>query len=321
MYFEKIVRFLTGELEGKEQDELLNLVKTNSENKKNFEKVKKIWEKSSDLSVLERINVPEDWSSVQSRLKPKFRIHAKKIPLQRFILRAAVVIIIAFGLVWSLYKVTSLFPWNKMTAYSSDVTIREVILPDGSIVLLNKNSEIIFNQNFNQNNRELFFRGEGYFKVAENRSLPFVIRAQNSTIQAIGTSFNVKEDTSSVRITVTSGKVSIYETKNRNNHIEIIKNQAASFEYATRKIIYGQNSDLNFLSWKTGRFEFFKTPTVDVLTTIADYFDKKIVFKTSVSDSITGIFENQPLDEILKEIELTTSIKIENIQNLIIVRK
>jgi len=105
------------------------------------------------------------------------------------------------------------------------------------------------------------------------------------------------------------------------NQVKLVKNEMASFEYTTRKIIYGQNNDLNFLSWKTGRFEFIKTPTVDVLNTIAAYFNKKLIIRIPVRDSITGVFENQPLDEILKEIELTSSLKIDNQQDYIIVRK
>ena len=137
----------------------------------------------------------------------------------------------------------------------------------------------------------------------------------------VGTRFNIRDDSSSVTVTVISGKIWLYETGNRQNQVKLIRNETASFEYATKKIIYGQNSDLNFLSWKTGRFEFIKTPTVDVLNTIATYFNKKLIIHSPVKDSITGVFENQPLDDILKEIELTSSLTIENQPDYIIVRK
>ncbi len=321
MDFANSVRFLTGEMEEKERVELLKILDENPDAKKKFELLKKIWEKSSGLNTFSAIDIDEDWQNIQSKLKPKFKLRSQKIPFSGFMIRTAVILLIAFGLAFGLYRLVNILPKTELITNSSINTIQEFTLPDGSVVLLNKNSQISYNQKFNKNNRELFFSGEAFFKVAANSALPFVIRTCNTTIQVVGTSFNIKDDTSAVKVTVVTGKVSFYETKNRNNHIELVKNQVASFEYATRKIIYGQNSDLNFLSWKTGRFEFFKTPTLDVLATLADYFNKKLIIKIPLKDSITGIFENQPLEEILKEIELTSSLKIENNQDYIIVRK
>jgi ferric-dicitrate binding protein FerR (iron transport regulator) len=230
-------------------------------------------------------------------------------------------LIFAFLLTFGLYNIIHLVPKSETVRIASSESIQDFSLPDGTSVTLNKHSFITYNKRFNKNHREIFFSGEAYFEVDQGNRLPFVIRSNNSTIQVVGTRFNIRDDSSSVTVTVLSGKVWLYETGNRQNQVRLVKNETASFEYATKKIVYGQNSDLNFLSWKTGRFEFYKTPTVDVLITIATYFDKKLIIRSPVRDSITGVFDNQPLDDILNEIELTSSLKIENQQDQIIVRK
>jgi transmembrane sensor len=321
MDLELIIRFLTEGLDEKEEAELSGWIEEHDGNRKKFEHIRSIWEKSQQLKAFEDIKVEEDWEHIRPHLKPKFKSHAQKLPVSSFLLRIAVLLIIAFGLTFGLYKMIRFVPKINTYSFSSSENIKDFTLPDGSSVTLNKNSFISYNKKYNKNNREVFFGGEAYFDVIKDNSLPFVIRTSNSTLQVVGTCFNVRDDSSSVTVTVISGKVWLYETGNRQNQVKLVRNETASFEYATRKIIYGQNSNLNFLSWKTGRFEFIKTPTVDVLNTIATYFNKKLIIRIPVRDSITGVFENQPLDEILKEIELTSSLKIENQQDYIIVRK
>ena len=320
MDLELIIRFLRDDLNDKEKAELTGWIEHES-NRKKFEHIKNLWEKFHQLKSFEEINVKEDWELIRPHLKPKYQLHAKKLPLTSFILKVALLLIFAFILTFGLYKIIHYMPKDDAVSIISYEGIKDFSLPDGTSVTLNKNSFITYNKRFNRNHREIFFSGEAYFEVIKGNRLPFVIRTNNSTIQVVGTRFNIRDDSSSVTVTVISGKIWLYETGNRQNQVRLVKNETASFEYATKKIIYGQNSDLNFLSWKTGRFAFIKTPTVDVLNTIATYFNKKLIIHSPLRDSITGVFENQPLGEILKEIELTSSLKIENQQDYIIVRK
>lgn len=321
MYLEWLVRFITGDLEEKEKAELTEWMNKDESNRKKFEHFRYLWEKSHQLRSFDQIGVKEGWEVVRPRLKSKFKLHSQKLSLSSFLMRVAVLLILACGMVFGLYKIIHFVPKDEAVNVMSADNIRDLSLPDGTWITLNKNSLITYDKRFNKNNREIFFSGEAYFDVIRGHRLPFVIRTSNSTIQVVGTSFNIRDDSSSVTVTVISGKVWLYETANRQNQVKLVKNETASFKYATKKIIYGQNSDLNFLSWKTGRFEFVKTPTVDVLNTIASYYNKKLIIRIPVRDSITGVFENQPLDEILKEIELTSSLKIDNQEDYIIVRK
>lgn len=321
MDLELIIRFLRDDLNDKEKAELTGWIEEHESNSKKFEHIKNLWEKSHQLKAFEEINVKEDWELVRPHLKPKYQLHAKKLPLTSFILKVAVLLIFAFILTFGLYKIIHDMPKDNTVSIISSEGIEDFYLPDGTSVTLNKNSFIKYNKRFNKNHREIFFGGEAYFEVIKGNRLPFVVRTSNSTIQVVGTRFNIRDDSSSVTVTVISGKIWLYETGNRQNQVRLVKNETASFEYATKRIIYGQNSDLNFLSWKTGRFEFIKTPTIDVLNTIATYFNKQLIIHSPVRDSITGVFENQPLNDILKEIELTSSLKIENQQDYIIVRK
>jgi transmembrane sensor len=83
------------------------------------------------------------------------------------------------------------------------------VLPDGSTVLLNTNTEI--QVHFNRNIREVILtRGEALFTVAHAEGRPFEVAAGGASVRAIGTSFVVRRvDSTRVEILVSRGRVSV----------------------------------------------------------------------------------------------------------------
>lgn len=83
------------------------------------------------------------------------------------------------------------------------------VLPDGSTVLLNTNTEI--QVHFNRRVREVILtRGEALFTVAHAEGRPFEVAAGGASVRAIGTSFVVRRlEPKSVEILVSRGRVSV----------------------------------------------------------------------------------------------------------------
>jgi len=81
-------------------------------------------------------------------------------------------------------------------------------LADGSVVLLNTNSQIKVDYNNEFRNIRLL-QGEAHFTVAKGAARPFRVYAGNGRVQAVGTAFSVylKDDT--VDVTVTEGRVAL----------------------------------------------------------------------------------------------------------------
>ncbi|NJK86400.1 MAG: FecR family protein [Bacteroidales bacterium] len=239
----------------------------------------------------------------------------------KYISKIAAILLLAIGLTFSLVKITRISAKTDIITLSTANNLKNITLPDGTEITLNKNSHVSYTTSFNKNNRKIELEGEAFFKVQKNSSLPFMVLVKNSTIQVVGTSFNIKEDTSSVNVTVIAGRLIFYETGNKQNSISLKGSETASFYHSTRKIIYGTNTNSDFLIWKTGKLIFTKTPTLEVLNTIAKHFDKKLIVQTTLNDSITGVFDNQSLNEILFEIKMAASINIEHHNEYIVVKK
>lgn len=101
--------------------------------------------------------------------------------------------------------------WGTADTYKSAVGERRVIvLEDGSRVTLNTAS--VLQVHFSRAERSLHLvSGEALFEVAHNAHRPFVVKAANSHIRAIGTAFSVRLRSDLAEVTVTEGTVAVIE--------------------------------------------------------------------------------------------------------------
>lgn len=98
---------------------------------------------------------------------------------------------------------------DKNGYYSSAIGKQTSIsLSDGSIVLLNTNSQIRVDYNGAHRNVHLI-QGEAYFNVAKNKDKPFRVYAGEGRVQAVGTAFTVFLREQDVEVLVTEGKVDL----------------------------------------------------------------------------------------------------------------
>lgn len=88
-------------------------------------------------------------------------------------------------------------------------------LPDGSIVWLNELSAIHFPKQFDNDKREVLLTGEAFFEVIPDKTRPFFVRTEETTIRVLGTSFNVHayHREPHTRITVETGKVAVSDSE------------------------------------------------------------------------------------------------------------
>jgi transmembrane sensor len=81
-------------------------------------------------------------------------------------------------------------------------------LQDGSSIELDARTRIKVNFSSTRRNVELLY-GQALFHVAHNPSRPFIVRAADREITALGTQFDVRLDETSVRVTLIEGKVQV----------------------------------------------------------------------------------------------------------------
>ena len=224
-------------------------------------KTEKEWKVTGMMNNEKEINVDVAWNKVYSRLD-KNELTKSGNSSKLFILRREFIRIAAVSLVIIALGVTALYLKNNGLSFSriSVVTGSNeknvlVDLPDGSIITLNRNSELSYSRKFGKESRNVKIKGEGFFDIAHDPANPFVVDAEGATIKVLGTKFNVitKNSSSEVEVFVTNGKV-------------MLSNNAGSKSLFLEPGFIGKigvensekinNEDPNYMAWNTGQLVY-----------------------------------------------------------------
>ena len=89
---------------------------------------------------------------------------------------------------------------------------RLIHLPDGSTVVIMKDSKITYSPEYDKlDRREVYLEGQAYFDVKHNISRPFIVHTGSLQTIVLGTAFNIRalKGDNKIIVTVTRGKVSV----------------------------------------------------------------------------------------------------------------
>lgn len=132
---------------------------------------------------------------------------------------AAILFIIAFAGIFCarVYKNREVNdPAVFQTITAARGRMKQIVLPDSTMVQLNAGTSIRFPLNFSAKNREVFLLdGEAFFDVKHDVSRPFLVHTAKVTTQVLGTSFNIKsyKQLPDIQVFVNSGKVEVHDQK------------------------------------------------------------------------------------------------------------
>lgn len=209
---------------------------------------------------------------------------------------------------------------NQMTAKSE---IKNILLPDGSQVILNANSSISYSVDFKQN-RKLKLIGEAFFKVVENPKSPFVVETSQFKTKVLGTSFNVKAYPNTINtVSVVTGKVEVNSKENLAWKSILIKNQWISIKKQEAPQLSNDDAK-DFNAWTKNILIFQNSSLRETAITLENQFDVTILFEKRELEElrITGKFKEENLNNILNSIALVKQLEIQFLtKNKIYVRK
>jgi len=191
----------------------------------------------------------------------------------------------------------------------------QVVLPDGSRVWLNAASSLRFPTAFTGSARQVKLTGEGYFEVAKNKQMPFKVEANGTTIEVLGTHFNLKAypEEKATTTTLIEGSVKVSQA----NVSKLLRpGQQAKWQEAQKDLKVMPVELDEVLAWKNGLFQFNETPIPEVLRQVARWYDVEYQYQGSQPNiHFTGQISRQNnLNEVLNMLELTGGIhfKIKN---------
>ena len=270
----------------------------------------------SNLENFQSIDVEGDWKLVKERMG------IRKTRRPSFLIQAAA-ILIALLSVGFLAKVYILDAHEMILAASGEVP-EEFILPDGSLVHLNADSQISYPKKFRRNVRSVGMKGEVLFSVSHNPDKPFRVNiSDRATVEVLGTSFNINSRLEDQRIgvQVVEGRVAFYS--NEEEESRTILNMGDQAELKDGQIHLKAQPDPNYLSWQTGVLYFRQSPIEDVLKQLEKHYHRRIILDKTIDKEITftSTLDNQELDDVLEELSLVLDLIITYNPDTIIISK
>lgn len=213
---EIIVRVLKGEASPSDKQSLIAWLNEDQDNKENFKKLESVWNAISIIDKSGEFDHEKAFMKFRQEVELKLRA-SKKARLFRisdYIIRIAAVAVIVLGIGYLIFSGSreSVTPVvAKCEIISPRGSKTQVILPDKSVVWLNSESKLEYNNEYGIEEREVFLEGEGYFEVQTNPDQVFVVNTAGLRIKALGTTFNVKSYPSenTVETTLIEGKVDL----------------------------------------------------------------------------------------------------------------
>lgn len=275
--------------------------------------------------MVPELNSDKLYQSIQDKIGPnrkKVTIHKPDWVGHAFKAAAAILVILMTSVFFVMNysgpeeQVTEREPIHFQTNNEEN---REITLSDGSVIRLNKNSEVVISKDFMQGTRQIELKGEAFFDVAHNPDQPFIIHANESDVEVLGTSFNVKSlpDQSNVQVAVVEGKVAFKNVNTTSQgetlSVTLSKGQYGYMDIQKRTILVDDLAVENYLAWKSGRFEFEDLTLQQVCTQLNRIYGTECSFENPEIQELllTASFSNESLDKTLSVIALSLDVEFE----------
>lgn len=182
-------------------------------------------------------------------------------------------------------------------------------LADGTKVWLNASSRLSFPSSFTGNQRLVELEGEAYFEVAQNKSLPFIVKAKGTNIEVLGTAFNIMAylDEADTKTTLVEGSVRV---DNRNIRKQLKPGlQAITNSSAPIRVVAADMKEA--LSWKEGYFYFKDEPLNSIMRKLQRWYNIEVIYhpKANKYQTFGGMISSKNyISSILSIMELTDNV-------------
>jgi ferric-dicitrate binding protein FerR (iron transport regulator) len=197
-----------------------------------------------------------------------------------------------------------------------------VKLPDGSVAYLNAGSRLIYPSVFENKKREVLLIGEGFFDVAHNDDIPFIVRTSEIEVEVLGTEFNVSAYPSDnvVETVLVNGKVKVRRSGFHliNSEYTLEPNQRAAYNRQKSETKITSVDVMNYISWHEGYLNFETSDLNRIIKKLERYYDVQIILADPVLGirTISGKLKlEEDKESVFKVLAKTASVQLQKIND------
>lgn len=261
-------------------------------------------------------NTGQSFTPLQSdllftRIERKIRFsHIRKLSLRIAAVLLPFILIVGIG--WYVNSRTSLFEGTTYTElYVPKGEDARIFFQDGTEAFLNGDTRIRYPERFGLLRREVWLEGEAYFNVKENKRRPFEVHSQNTTVEVLGTSFNVNSyrESDKIRVTLDEGSIAFHT---QHNGYTLSPGQQAEYDKITgRLVVTNLMHPSNVSLWKDNVLYFYDSPLAEVISVLERRYNVEfnLLNDEALTYSYTLTTKQTTIDEILVELQKIAPVK------------
>ncbi len=158
----------------------------------------------------------------------------------------------------------------------------ELSLPDGTRLVANAHSRVLYPERFEGSERRIYASGEVYLEVAKDREHPFVVESDGFDVKVLGTVFNIRNITdSTASVVLVEGSVEVSTDRDRSVRmkpsykVDLVNGDIASLQ---------QVDTSDYTSWVKGLLTLKGEPLSDLTRRLSDYFGVTICCEKELAD-------------------------------------
>jgi len=322
---DSFIKYLNGNCTEKEFAQFLTWIKEESLTTSGKRLVKEVWDEfEPEARLVER----SKYNRILDKIHHQINInqHSNQPVIRRFPDRTRIMSVITRVAAILLLPVLSLLIYtihserNQYGENSNDLEVQapagfrmNIELGDGTQVWLNNGSKLRYPYRFAGKTRKVFLTGEAYFKVAQDKKVPFIVETNNMDVIATGTTFNVSaypgEDI--VETTLVEGKVILYD-KARNREIkDLSPSECLKFHSEKNKYTLESGEIIEkYIGWKDGLLVFKNDSIADIARKLEQWYgvDVKIKDDNVKEFTYTATFYDETLSQVLELMSLPSPV-------------
>ena len=299
-----LVKYLLGETSADDNARIETWLAADPANRHFYNHFQLIWRESRHLN--DNFDATDEqtdaaWQKFRQRIRRP--VHNKNI-VRPIWTKVAAAVLLVVSLTAVFYLTRNAGP-DRMVA--STTTPLTDTLPDGSLITLNKRSDIRYPANFKEQRTVHLLKGEAFFKIAPDKEKPFKVYTNNVTITVLGTSFNVINKGNTTEIIVESGLIRVADSL---HDVLVHPSEKLILHRGDSSLTREVTTSQLYKYYRTKEFVCDNTPLPQLAASLEEAYDVKIVVDPSLrSLKINTVFRNQSLQQILNIITETFGIR------------
>lgn len=203
----------------------------------------------------------------------------------------------------------------------------KTVLADGTTIAVNAGSTLRYPSNFNTaNERRVQLSGEAFFEVFKNKAKPFLVAAEQTIVEVVGTRFNLAayQTEAAVVTTLEEGAVKVYaaQDKTKANVLMLQPGQQAIWEKTQVKPLKKEVENANYRDWADGKLIVKDTKFSEIIKRLERRFDVTINIEKEAlkNEKFTAQFEKESIEEILTYFQVVQEFEFEVTNRTIVIQ-